>query len=289
MANDTTESCQEFLESADCTTRVMSDAIFSAKLDNVGDACLDIDQVVMKLGDLTRNVIDISSWTAEDKDFCPGESLNVYNPVSIDVCDYEGSEVEVKLILNGGGKFRSSFGAVQFPFANSADDETSTPPAPAPIVSNTCGFKPSQIDFKLNPHQSCPSRRLRKRRMGHKSKGKGSSQKYTSGTSIDSDIPCDCDLCKDYDSNYSSPSKRQVIIYSEKEPSEILYRSDYHNDGDIVAFNRGANMPECLVVEISASNGSEMELIQKVALHASCSNKLTDYSIGSLTVVGLSD
>ena len=134
-------TCGEKLSNSNCGSPVISDVIYKATIKNIGQDCLLINKATMTLGESTKYTININSWNQAKKSFCPGESMPLTKRVSsVDLCEYEGSKVDVKVALNQGGENRSALGYMTFPNANTVSVPTTVPtavatpaPTPAPV------------------------------------------------------------------------------------------------------------------------------------------------------------
>ena len=114
-------------------------------MENVGDDCLEIYKAIMKLGESTKYTIDTNSWNQNKKLFCPEESMILIKEASsVDLCEYAGNEVEVKVALNQGGKNRSAFGVMTFPIPHNVFVPTAAPINKFITISPTSAPVPQQ-------------------------------------------------------------------------------------------------------------------------------------------------
>ncbi len=278
---------------------------YKFKIRNIGDACLELNAVKLFVGTSGRLQINAANWNDNRRNFCPGESLTLHKTQqNLDLCEYDGLDVDVKVVVNQGGSYRKAFGSISFAGLNNVPvpvppgPTPATPPGPTPGGSPACEI-PQEIQFKI-VDASCDTSRVRslvnenglrrrrkERRLSHNKNNKSGKNKAPGASSSKTvDFPCECNTCEDHVQNpFSGLSswKRDVTIYSMNDSSQVLYEGTHMKNQKFTFKPAGGEMPECLVMMISEYNGG---LLQTVSFDTSSCSLVADSTLDGEATYG---
>ncbi len=273
-------TCQDHLAKFNCNNNsVVENVSYRFKIRNTGDACLELNTVKLFVGNSGRLQINAGNWNENRRNFCAGESITLNKNVqSVDLCEYDGSDVDVKVVVNQGGGNRKAFGSISFAGLNNVPipvppgPTPATPPGPTPGGSPACEI-PQEIQFKI-VDASCDTSRVRslvnenglrrkRRRLSRNKNNKSGKNKAPASSPTTVDFPSECNTCEDHVQNpFSGLSswKRDVKIYSMDDSSLVLYEGT-HMKNQKFTFKPEGEIPECLVMMISEYNGSVLQTV----------------------------
>lgn len=256
--NDYIKFSQE--ENLPCST----DVVYRTKVENTGDACMNINKLQLGVGS-DAFVVPSKNWSADKKEFCPTEVLNLQKKVlNVTLCDMANSEVDVMVSANKGDF--SDVGSIEFRGPNTI---TSAPaPAPVPTPPTNCSTKPNSITFKLNRalcKDSSNSQGIeRKRRLKGASRGKGSQPVQD----------CECQKCLDHNKGINGCSGTPLVTISKKDERDgstvELFKGNIEFGVDFV-FTPSPTIPDCLQIDIHDDDGKDKDQVQVVSFDMTCS------------------
>ncbi len=216
-------------ENLPCTT----DVVYRAKLLNVGDACLEINDMTLYVGDIGFD-INTDNWLPEKKNFCPGEDIKLKKRApETDLCDFADREIDVEIVVDGLNADLDLSGSSSITFLA----PNSLPPAPVPA----CSTKPNSITIKLNRETCATSSNSQgvtsARNLKHK-------EKYPTRD-------CECQECIDHKYGDITSCATPMVTFSTKFTNgTVIDISEEMIDFGVNFVFRPGEMPDCLQIDI---------------------------------------
>ena len=228
----TQQTCPVYYESLISKTQETCNVTISNNymVKNVGQICEDIESINTTFNDQSKKELNIDILTDDEREFCPGEILNLEQRQQIDICylaTLDEGKVPVTLSVNEGGEGRWSENLISFTNQRIAIKK-----------SISCQDRPTMIRFRFT--------------------GRTCEESLNSQTSF---------RCGDFN---PIPQEPWVEISSRGQKNKESYFSGFIDHGEIFEVNdsSGGLLRTNLAIRLYKSD--KKTLAQRIELKASC-------------------